>query len=342
MYLHCRAIMATKHKFMATIPFLLFAYTLPLLIGNVSFACAGNYLMTTLKIFDIGSWKTPVQWDIKTYLTVWWTSHTPQSIKERTASAAAKLKTEPKNDQALRYLSKCTPIHLQDKKYYLWFMVEYVFKLIVTFMLPQYLDRMRPEFDPTPWKLLDLSNTQDVFYYLASGFSLYCIVFMGYSLYCHVLGYYLDFPAYRCFRLPFFATSLQDFWANRWNLNTQSVLRRAVYDRVMDHLPFRTTINSYIGIVSTFLFSGLLHDWLMYAHLGHTSFEQTGFFVLHGVLILLEGMVVNTVYRLTGYHILKHTYPPLLTLYTITVILWTSPLMMNPYMKAKVLTKLLE
>ncbi|KAL5716273.1 hypothetical protein ACHQM5_017989 [Ranunculus cassubicifolius] len=96
-----------------------------------------------------------------------------------------------------------------------------------------------------------------------------------------LLGYEIE-PQ---FEDPYFATSLQDFWGRRWNLMISSILRHTVY------LPIRRSWGIVVGLVMTFLVSGLMHELIyFYTSRVRPTWEVTCFFVLQGLCTALEIM----------------------------------------------------
>lgn len=100
------------------------------------------------------------------------------------------------------------------------------------------------------------------------------------------------------FNEPYLTTSLQDFWGNRWNLMVSDILRLTV------HNPIRNMASPLIGrrqamvigILASFLVSGLMHE-LIYYYLTRVSptWEVTWFFVLQGACTAIEVMVKKAV-----------------------------------------------
>ncbi|KAL7249204.1 hypothetical protein ACSBR1_011370 [Camellia fascicularis] len=97
---------------------------------------------------------------------------------------------------------------------------------------------------------------------------------------------------------PYLSTSLQDFWARRWNLMVTNTLRHTIYK------PVRSACEPILGrewaslpaVLSAFLVSGLMHELLFYyVTRVSPSWETTGFFVLHGVCVVLEARVKRKV-----------------------------------------------
>ncbi|XP_038972546.1 probable long-chain-alcohol O-fatty-acyltransferase 5, partial [Phoenix dactylifera] len=85
------------------------------------------------------------------------------------------------------------------------------------------------------------------------------------------------------FNNPLGASSLQDFWGRRWNLMVSSILRPSVYD------PVQARWGLDAGILATFFVSGLMHELMFYyLTLALPTGEVTAFFVLHGLLTVVE------------------------------------------------------
>ncbi|KAL5699554.1 hypothetical protein ACHQM5_030437 [Ranunculus cassubicifolius] len=93
------------------------------------------------------------------------------------------------------------------------------------------------------------------------------------------------------FNDPYLTTSLQDFWGRRWNLMVTGILRPTVYlpTRGICTRVFGRNWAQLVGLVATFLVSGLMHE-LIYFYFSREkpTWEVTWFFVLHGVCTCLE------------------------------------------------------
>ncbi|OVA17093.1 hypothetical protein BVC80_9047g55 [Macleaya cordata] len=93
------------------------------------------------------------------------------------------------------------------------------------------------------------------------------------------------------FNYPLLSTSLQDFWGRRWNLTVSGLLRSTVYEPVRNictHNLGRWWART-IGILSTFVVSGLMHE-LVFFYMGRLwpTWDVTWTFVLQGVCLILE------------------------------------------------------
>ncbi|KAA0048143.1 putative long-chain-alcohol O-fatty-acyltransferase 5 [Cucumis melo var. makuwa] len=90
---------------------------------------------------------------------------------------------------------------------------------------------------------------------------------------------------------PYLSTSLQDFWSRRWNLMVPSILRPAVYDptRIITSRAFGRRWAQFLGMVATFVVSGLMHELIFYYFTrAPPTWEVTCFFVLHGFCMAAE------------------------------------------------------
>lgn len=106
---------------------------------------------------------------------------------------------------------------------------------------------------------------------------------------------------------PYLSTSLQEFWGKRWNLTVTNTLRLTVYN------PVRSALSHVVGVkwalrfavLATFVVSGLMHELLFYyVNSVRPSWEMTGFFVIHGLCVMVEIGVkraVKDTWRLPGF-----------------------------------------
>eukprot|EP00980_Cylindrotheca_fusiformis_P016461 scaffold4903_cov125-Cylindrotheca_fusiformis.AAC.8 len=93
------------------------------------------------------------------------------------------------------------------------------------------------------------------------------------------------------FRNPLLASrSFQECWAQRWNMSVQLLLKRNVY------IPARKIgLGRETSALLTFLASGLLHEYTFSIH-NATSYragEATLFFAMMGIIISIEGLLLN-------------------------------------------------
>jgi alginate O-acetyltransferase complex protein AlgI len=89
-------------------------------------------------------------------------------------------------------------------------------------------------------------------------------------------------PVERLFVNPAASRSLGEFWGRRWNLAFHAVAKEIVFR------PMARRWGGAAGTVGTFLFSGLLHELLLSVPVGAGYGLPTGYFFLHGLLVLAE------------------------------------------------------
>ncbi|KAG2398200.1 Acyl-CoA--sterol O-acyltransferase [Vigna angularis] len=93
------------------------------------------------------------------------------------------------------------------------------------------------------------------------------------------------------FKNPLLSTSLQDFWGRRWNLMVTSILRPTVYEPTMKAALkiVGPTWAPLPAVMSTFVVSGLMHELILF-YMGRSepTFRMTGFFLLHGLGLMVE------------------------------------------------------
>lgn len=86
----------------------------------------------------------------------------------------------------------------------------------------------------------------------------------------------------RLFVNPAASRTLGEFWGRRWNLAFHAVARDFVFR------PVARRWGGGAGVLATFLFSGLLHELLLSVPVGAGYGLPTGYFLLHGLLVLAE------------------------------------------------------
>jgi len=86
-------------------------------------------------------------------------------------------------------------------------------------------------------------------------------------------------------------TSVSDFWGKRWNLNIHGCLKRGVFKPVYKYS------NKYIAVWSTFIASGLFHEYINIgicpACLPYFG-KSIAFFIWNAIMITLEHFVGNS------------------------------------------------
>ena len=86
---------------------------------------------------------------------------------------------------------------------------------------------------------------------------------------------------------PVLATSLSDFWGNRWNLG----FRQLSYDLVFQ--PARGRLGVAGATLLSFLSSGLIHEMVISLPAGADYGFPTGYFVLQGIGVIIERSTIG-------------------------------------------------
>jgi alginate O-acetyltransferase complex protein AlgI len=89
-------------------------------------------------------------------------------------------------------------------------------------------------------------------------------------------------PVKPLMRAPLFATSLGDFWGARWNTGFHNLAREFIFR------PARRRVGQTVGVLTVFLASGLIHEFVITlpAHGGYGL--PTAYFLLQGLGLVLE------------------------------------------------------
>ena len=114
---------------------------------------------------------------------------------------------------------------------------------------------------------------------------------------------------------PILSTSVANFWSSRWNAEVHRWVKRHVF------LPFTRRVGSGWAMLAAFAFTALVHAWptaLALQDKGAILWMGL-FFVVQGVLLGLE--------RILRVH---HWPTPLARVWTVTVMLVTAPLFVEP------------
>lgn len=84
------------------------------------------------------------------------------------------------------------------------------------------------------------------------------------------------------FRAPLVSTSLSEFWSRRWNLAFSEMTAIAVYR------PLHAQFGTSAAVLAGFAFSGVVHELAITVPVMSGFGGPLGYFLLHGVLVLLE------------------------------------------------------
>ncbi|KAI8913657.1 hypothetical protein EDD86DRAFT_245270 [Gorgonomyces haynaldii] len=268
----------------------------------MSFEEAGNALPMLLRMIDISLLGKKTRLDTKEYLSVWISGTT---IKDNLT------RSDWIRDINFRTLVSLLPLIL--------------FHLSVLAFLPHYLYTFHP-LELKPFDFIHPFDFYRLSIYALHGLVLYSGILMGLIplglFIAYVLGIQYQWP----FADLLSSTSLQQFWS-RWNRSINAHLKRLTYDNTVP------IFGKLLSTLFVFLFSGVLHDYTVYLFQGHTDWEQVAFFVLHAVLMIVEVIVFKLFKLVVGASLHRVVPKPILTVGVLWLILITSPLFLNSYLR---------
>ncbi|KAJ3189960.1 hypothetical protein HDU85_000250 [Gaertneriomyces sp. JEL0708] len=222
-----------------------------------------------------------------------------------------------------------------------------------------YFRRIHPA-EEYPSLLLPMPSTKSIGqYYLQSYLYVFgCYVAMNilYYPFTMVLSYLTKSPVENIPMLhdrPFLATGLRDFWNRRWNLVMKGELKRGIYLHVLDLLTAKdeyqnakrggpVTWKIWVAGMSTFVYSGLLHAYIIYSFDGTWDWYQLGFFCMQGLGVTLELAMDFLLVRLFGKDTIqkwKRCLPGKIVgwIWTTGFLLWTSPMFLERFVEMRIL-----
>lgn len=80
------------------------------------------------------------------------------------------------------------------------------------------------------------------------------------------------------FNKPFMSDSPHDFWSRRWNMTFRDGAYRVIFR------PLYKRAGVTVASLAVFVFSALMHEYLVVVSLGSTKGHMTAFFLLHGLV----------------------------------------------------------
>ncbi|KAI8892967.1 hypothetical protein BC833DRAFT_610057 [Globomyces pollinis-pini] len=312
---------------------------LPVYANNLGFICGGPYFQIILRLISMGS-LDPMEtskWTLRDYMNYW---HTFDTFKNR---ALFRIKCRKMNNEiSKKYLDR-TVYHIRKQSWSYFYKVlqGLLMDLFFIITIPIYFYYYLPNWNPPLWTLLDFTTLESLNFVLFA-IGLLSMIRINHTIYGHSFAIIFDIPFQHAMQSQYYATSIADFWANRWNLAVQPFLRRIGYEPILkwmndknstSKVSYTTTV---IATLCTFTFSGLIHEWLLLMLNVQSTGEQMIFFILHGILLILEKFMIQMILKYTGYHLIKDSPKWLCWIYTYTIISWTAPLFFGTYIRAKV------
>ncbi|KAJ1923528.1 hypothetical protein IWQ60_005828 [Tieghemiomyces parasiticus] len=161
-------------------------------------------------------------------------------------------------------------------------------------------------------------------------------------------AWYLGFPMPVLFDNPFLATSPRDFWSRRWNILFKDAFHVVVFLPVYRRLAglVNRSVAMTVAALTVFLFSALMHEYVLICIAGRSNAEELAFFVVHGLLTCGQVLAQQTLQR----YAVGTLFPPSVRqawawfnrtpvatlaciILNIYLLLWTGPLFLHPYLR---------
>lgn len=142
------------------------------------------------------------------------------------------------------------------------------------------------------------------FLHFLHAIELYVFASMVEEIFGAVAQFLTGFELQPHFDKPYLSSSLEEFWAHRWNLTVSATLKDTIYIPTL-HFVWRCTTFTlfqpmqvkltkpsmwarFVALMATFLVSGLMHELAIYYLVFKVTGEMTAFFLLHGFLTGIE------------------------------------------------------
>ncbi|KAJ3345596.1 hypothetical protein HDU91_007300 [Kappamyces sp. JEL0680] len=352
--IHWLLIQANLSTFVAAFPLLAYCVVIPLLRFDPTVplhpALACTWVFIFLRLSDVSLLDRNILQKLSFYQYVEYVGafRLPAEKDKDKAKSAHKLTTEKKKVSAID--SKTVPYEqILSRSYALRVILDAALKSLFFYFSLMHWKNTRANFQPKLFSIIDFSDLVLARDYLLLGFSVMFALDISITIGNHALALFFKVPYVPIMNAPYLATSVRDFWV-RWNLIVQRGLRRIVFDPVVyacgyGHDVQKTgkkipaSVMALAGF-ATFAFSGLMHEWMIYAMTLGSTYEQMAYFCLQGVLALLEIIVLRTVKAATGIDIGKVVPWPFQVLYTILIGLVFAPLFHNPFIRENLFAKM--
>lgn len=189
---------------------------------------------------------------------------------------------------------------------------------------------------PPEWLTISSSLFSPIFRFLRYG--LYSLILyllvdvitsIGFGIYSIIFNLRMRsvFPAF-----PFASTSLREFWSYRWNKLVQSSLHIISFVAIPTLIEPIIPMNKTTKGLFAFTLSGFVHEYVFWFIRGTWSGKYMIFFILHGLLVLLEIMIKLPVK--------PHTLQGKIMgwMWTVGVTLITLPLFFDPLTEADIVS----
>jgi hypothetical protein len=320
-YIHFVALQKTKIPFVATLPLVALALAIPCFRDSDGVGC-NPYLMAmflgiALRMMDAATLSPP--FDFKTYLDYFLAFKHPTKAKQ----------------------SVDVPYEKQTISYYQSEIFRWLPKFFIYFGIIKYCRVYRPNWNPKPMVLVDWSDPWALLDTYLLGWALCMLMEVLVTIFIHFVSWIFKTPYVPIMNQPYLATSVRDFWSNRWNLIVQRGFKVALFEPTLrllghDSLQDRHIPHHHLAIagMATFIFSSLMHEWTLFVMFDQSSTrEQMCFFILHGLWTIGEVSVRKLCTKYLKIDLSLVIPKPIQILYTHAVLMISGPLFMNPYIR---------
>jgi hypothetical protein len=320
-YLHFHVLKNSRNPWIASLPFALLCFLIPLARSD-GIRC-NPYLMAmflgiALRVMDSASLETK-DLTFRVYLE---------------CLVALKHPSKPKNKLDVG-------VENQNSYFYFQQLSALVSKFLIYSMIIKYFRNYRREWNPPQMVLYNPDDPYGLFHSYLLGWALCMLMDVLVSVFMHINSFIFKTPFVPIMNQPYLATSVRDFWSNRWNLIVKRGFKSSIFEPTLmllgHHRPFSKNVphlHLVIAGLMTFLFSGLLHEWTLLVMLDRDSaMEQFLFVIVHGIWTVIEVAVRKLVLRWSGIDLALTIPTEVQIIYTHSFLFLTSPLFMNPYIR---------
>ncbi|KAI9342266.1 hypothetical protein BDR26DRAFT_282137 [Obelidium mucronatum] len=255
-----------------------------------------SLLFLVLKVLEIGTFNRHFnsKWALRDYVEYMWSS----------SNIPIRLLELKQSD--LQRTSRCHVIGAghQTLAFYMKLVVRLFLSWIAYSIAISYFQKY--PYTPASGWFLNLSNPKEIVDHAMFGVLTYCftgIIFNG-LLPVFVI---LNAPFVPIFNEPFLATSLRDFWSNRWNSLIKTSIHRVAFIPTLKLLKSLSSnrdqekpthsekqhkqpdIHYMIAVMASFTFSALYHEYLIFNFFTEPSLgENFCFFMLQGIFCVIQ------------------------------------------------------
>ncbi|KAI8902210.1 hypothetical protein BC833DRAFT_574137 [Globomyces pollinis-pini] len=328
----------------ATIPFLLFNIIIPMIRmgpANIwTLSAMAVYLSSALRYLDVAQLQKEVvhKWSFNDYC---------EYMISFEVSDKSPKKAEDKKEPLRTMQQRAVPYEDMTYDYLKKEAITLLIKFFVWNLILMHIILNRKDWYPKPYEIASsLSFMRDCY---LLGIACAMALDMSFTLFNHASSLYFKIPFVPIMNHPYLATSVGDFWSNRWNLIVHNNLRRGIFTPFLRSfgytlpLPKGVRIAPHVlmmGAFATFLFSGIFHEWMIFVMFElPTIGEQLSYFLVQGIMSTLEIVVKKYVLKTFGINLEKTIPYPIKIVYTNMVMILSSPLFLNPYIRENLLTK---